>query len=70
MFRACMLDTVGSSFVGSSQQSYFSGLIKRYMSSKILYTPDNRHTRRIIEKVSNIDRKNGINCGISIFIFV
>ena len=54
MFRACMLDTVGSTFSGNKQQGYFSAIMKRYMSSKILYAPDNRHTRRIIKKVSDV----------------
>ena len=54
MFRACMLDSVGSTFSGNKQQGYFSAIMKRYMSSKILYAPDNRHTRRIIKKVSDV----------------
>jgi hypothetical protein len=49
MFRACLLNNVG---FGGSSNDFFLQLMKTFMSSKILYTPDNQHTRKIIERVS------------------
>jgi hypothetical protein len=52
MFRACLLDNIGSRVTAPGSRSFFLQLMKTYMSAKILYTPDNPHTRTIIEKVS------------------
>ncbi|XP_028404446.1 ATP-binding cassette sub-family A member 1-like [Dendronephthya gigantea] len=53
-FRACLLDNLGTSFSGgdSRRRSFFLQLMKTFLSAKILYTPDNQHTRRIIEKAN------------------
>ena len=51
MFRACLLDNIGTS-IGGNAEGFFVQLMKTFMSAKILYTPDNHLTRKIIEKVS------------------
>ncbi|CAB3992561.1 ATP-binding cassette sub-family A member 1-like [Paramuricea clavata] len=52
MFRACLLDNIGSRVSAPGSKSFFLQLMKTYMSAKILYTPDNPHTRTIIEKAN------------------
>ena len=51
MFRACLLDNIALSLGNSGANGFFSQLMKTFTSSKILYTPNNRHTRKIMERV-------------------